>query len=153
MTKEETFYIEEYKLLRQEITTKLKDRLDFNRWGLIALAALYSYIFSSNPAKPILFWVPVFLSAAMIAYLNEEHRMVAVAGAYIKGQVEPWISGLRSFPQGWETFLASTKSPRWWSLRRWPLHLWDWSPVPMWIVVLSFTLIIAILASAGLWRP
>src|SRR6266487_590389 len=61
MSKEETFYIEEYKSLRQDVATKLKDRLEFNRWGLIALAALYSYIFS-QPANVLLFWVPVGLS-------------------------------------------------------------------------------------------
>jgi hypothetical protein len=42
LTKEETFYIEEYKSLREEMISKLKERLEFNRWGLIGLGALYS---------------------------------------------------------------------------------------------------------------
>jgi hypothetical protein len=89
MTKDEAFFVEEYKLLRAGITSQLKDRFDFHRWGLIGLAALYSYIFS-NPGRPILFWVPVFLSLAMIAHLNEEHRMIKVLAGYLKDEVEPW---------------------------------------------------------------
>lgn len=153
MSKEETFYIEEYKSLREEITTKLKDRLAFDRWGLLGLAVLYSYIFS-NPGKPILFWVPVFLSGAMIAHLNEEHRMVDKAGVYIKDEIERWISGGALLPHGWQNYLANTQSPtpRWWRFwERWPWHLWDWSPVPLWLVLFLLTLIIAIGVSLGRW--
>jgi hypothetical protein len=48
MSHDSAFYAEECKSLRQEISTKLKDRLEPNRWGLIGVAALYGYIFS-NP--------------------------------------------------------------------------------------------------------
>jgi len=150
MTKEETFQIEEYKALREEILTKLKDRLEFNRWGLIGLAALYGYIFS-NPGKPILFWVPVCLSLAMIAHLNEEHRMVAEAATYIKTQIERWVT-VSEAPQGWETYKYLLRTPRWWYFwRRWPGYLWDWSPVPLWLSVLVLTLILAIGVSVGQW--
>ena len=146
MSKEETFYIEEYKALRQEIATKLKDRLEYSRWGLIALAALYGYI-TSNPENTAVFWVPVALSAAMIFHFNEEHRMVARVADYIREQSERWISG-GDAPQGWETFLQSPGSsvPRWWQ-KRWPWPLWDWAPVPMWTILFFITLLIAIVAS------
>lgn len=145
------FYIEEYKSLRQEIDTKLKDRLEFNRWGLIGLAALYSYILS-NPGKPILFWVPVGLSLAMLAHLNEEHTMIYRAATYINTQTERWAAGGET-PQGWETYLHPLRSPApWWKFwRRWPGSLWDWSPVPLWLVVFGLTLVIAIGVSAGRW--
>ncbi|MGA2892285.1 MAG: hypothetical protein ABSE22_05405 [Xanthobacteraceae bacterium] len=108
----DTFYIEEYKSLRDEITTKLKSRLDFHNWGLIALAALYSYILS-NPEKswvfPWLFWVPFGLCASMIWHLPEEHRMVAKAGKYIGTELESWIDGRKAAqPKGWESFLDAT---------------------------------------------
>jgi hypothetical protein len=149
---EETFFIEEYKSLRQELTTKLKDRLEFNRWGLIGLAALYSYIFS-NPGKPILFWVPVLLSVAVIAHLNEEHRMVDKTAAYIREKVEPWGLGGATLPGGWEIFLKSgLPTLSWWQFwKRWPLHLWGWSPVPMWIVLFFVTLVMAIGVSNNCW--
>jgi hypothetical protein len=151
MTKEDQFYLDEYKKLTEEMATKLKERLDFNRWGLISLAVLYAYIFS-NPAKPMLFWVPVFLSAAMVFHLNEEHRMVAKAGRYIKEETEPWIRGQKAAPKGWETFLKSTpKDPPWWSLKRWPSEIWEWSPVPMWCVLFGVTFFVAILAIQPWW--
>jgi hypothetical protein len=153
MTKEETFYVEEYKSLRQEMTTKLKDRLEFNRWGLIGLAALYSYIFS-NPGTLIMFWVPVGLSLVMIIHLNEEHRMVYKAADYIKTETERWADG-GAQPQGWENFLRPPRAPptpRWWTFwKRWPWHLWDWSPVPLWIALFGLTLFIALGTSLGLW--
>src|ERR1700730_7209427 len=142
MSGNNAFYIEEYKSLRQEIGAKLQGRLDFNRWGLIGLAALYSYILS-NPGKPVLFWVPVCLSLAMLAHLIEEHRMIAKAGAYIKDQAETWARGDIETPQGWETYLCK-KTPF-----QWPV--WSWSPVPLWVAVLGLTLGIAIGVSVGLW--
>jgi hypothetical protein len=152
MAKEETFFFEEYKSLREELTTKLKDRLEFNRWGLSGLAALYSYIFS-NPAKPVLFWVPVGLSVAMIFHLNEEHRMVAKSADYIRNNVEPWCKG-GPIPRGWETYLKpplTTTPPLWQVWKRWPWHLWGWSPVPMWVALFFITLIIAIGVSNDSW--
>ena len=150
MANDTAFYSEEYKTLRQEISAKLKDRLEFGRWGLIGIAALYSYIFS-NPGKPVLFWVPVFLCLAIIAHLNEEHRMVALVGTYIREQFEPWAAGGQT-PIGWETYLADHRTPRWWLFwERWPWKIWDWAPVPLWLVVLGLTLVIAIGVSVGLW--
>jgi hypothetical protein len=150
-SRSETFYGNEYKALRDEITTKLRDRLEFNRWGLIGLAALYSYIFS-NPGKPILFWVPVALSVAMIAHLNGEHRIIFKAASYIRDKVEPWANGVADAPTGWETYLRSQKDPPLWQFwRRWPTEIWGWTPVPLWIVVFGLTLVIAIGVSAGLW--
>jgi hypothetical protein len=142
MSQEETFYIEEYKSLREEITTKLKDVREFSRWGLIGLATLYSYSLS-HAENRMLFWVPVGLSFAMLFHLNEEHRLVDKAGAYIGREIEPWAAG-GGTPQGWVKFLYSEPTPRWGSLERWPWRIWDWSPVPMWIVLLLVTLVIAI---------
>jgi hypothetical protein len=152
MPRNDVFFIEEYKSLRQEIGTKLKDRLEFSRWGLIGLAALYSYIFS-NPGKPVLFWIPVWLSLVMIGHLNEEHRLVHKAGDYIRDQLEPWAKSGHGIPKGWEKYWACNDNPApWWVFwRRWPREIWDWSPVPLWVSVLALTLYIAIGASAGRW--
>lgn len=102
MSQEETFYIEEYKSLREEITTKLKDVREFSRWGLIGLATLYSYSLS-HAENRMLFWVPVGLSFAMLFHLNEEHRLVDKAGAYIGREIEPWAAG-GGTPQGGSNF-------------------------------------------------
>lgn len=151
MSKNDAFYVEEYKSLRDDISIKLKDRNEFSRWGLIGLAALYSYILA-NPGRPILFWVPVFLSLTMLAHLNEEHRMIGKMGTYIREQFEPWAAGINKHPEGWETYLGSQKTARWWIFwRRWPLPIWDWAPVPLWVSVFALTLVIAVTVSAGLW--
>jgi hypothetical protein len=144
------YYLAEYKSLRDEINAKLKDRLEFSRWGLIGLGVLYSYIFS-NPGKPVLFWVPVFLSMAMIQHLNEEHRMVARAADYINTKIDPWVKG-GAIPPGWESYLKSLDTPPWWKIwRRWPGYLWDWAPVPLWLSVFVLTLGIAVIVGTGLW--
>lgn len=149
MSKEETFYLEEYKSLRQDMMTKLKDRLDYSRWGVIGIAALYSYSIS-NPGYPVLFWVPVFFSILMIGHLNEEHRVVQKTSQYVREQIEPWIAGGKA-PEGWEQFNKRTEPPRWWSfLARWPRDLWDWSPMPMWMVLFFGTLVAAIAVTTGL---
>ena len=120
MAGKDEFYVEEYRSLRQEIGAKLQARLDFSRWGLIGIAALYSYILS-NPGKPILFWVPVCLAIAMLAHLIEEHRMIAKAGTYIKDQVETWAGSGTKVPTGWETYLRVETAFHWpvWSWVAW----------------------------------
>jgi hypothetical protein len=151
MPKDDAFYIEEFKALRETISTKLKDQLESNRWGLIGLAALYSYILS-NPGKPILFWVPVGLTLAMLALLNEENRMIQIVGKYIEEQLEPWAADGNKIPRGWETYLGDTTTPRWWLFwHRWPRGLWDWAPVPLWLLLFALTLGIALGVSLGLW--
>jgi hypothetical protein len=148
--KQDDFYLEEYKTLREEIHAKLKDRLEFSRWGLIGLGVLYSYVFS-NPGKTILFWVPVCLALVILGHLNEEHRTVARAADYIRTQIECWIAGAAT-PIGWEKYLKSLGDPTWWKIwRRWPGYLWNWSPTPLWLSVLALTLTIAIGVSSGLW--
>jgi hypothetical protein len=143
------YYLEEYKSLRAEINAKLKDRLEFSRWGLIGLGVLYSYVFS-NPGKTVLFWVPVCLSLAMLGHLNEEHRMVAKAADYTKTQMERWAAG-GAVPIGWENYLKSSEVHPWMIWRRWPVYLWNWSPVPLWLSVFALTLAIAVGVTTGLW--
>lgn len=149
MPRNDAFYLEEYKALRQDIATRLKERLEFSRWGLVGLAALYVYAIA-NPA-PILFWVPVFLTLLVLAHLNEEHRTIAIVGTYIKEQIEPWAARGAMTPLGWEAYWQSQKSPSsWLPWRRWPWSLWDWAPVPLWISLFGITVGIAIGVSVGL---
>jgi hypothetical protein len=121
LTKEETFHLEEYKALRGELATELKDRLEFHRWGLIAIAALYGYILA-NP-KPILFVVPFVFSLIVCWHLNGEHKNVAGAVPYIR-TLESWLGAAVATggPGGWETHLGplDERPPRTW----WPLPLW-----------------------------
>ncbi|HEY0331884.1 MAG TPA: hypothetical protein VGC77_22645 [Rhodopseudomonas sp.] len=145
----ETVYMEEYKSLRQEILTKLSERLELNRWGLIWLGVIYSYILA-NPERAILLWVPVVLSIALIAHFNEEHRMVDCISVYIKEQLEGWAAGGRP-PQGWETYKRTLQPRRWWKWwQRWPTYLWDWTPVPIWILIFLITLGIAVVMDTDL---
>jgi hypothetical protein len=141
LTKEETFHIEEYKSLREEMTTKLKDRLEFSRWGMIGLAALYSYILS-NP-KPALFAVPIILSIILISHLIDEHKDVARIADYIRDDLERCLAQARiagppvtGGPGGWEKHLGS---PGGRSILR-------WSPLPLWYFMLFVTVIVAIVA-------
>jgi hypothetical protein len=140
-TAQEAFHTEEYKSLREEMTAKLKDRLEFNRWGLIGLAALYSYILS-NP-KPALFAVPIILSIILIWHLRTEHRDVARIADYIRGDLERCLAAPRTAgppvsggPGGWETRLGTPGGA----------SLWRWSPLPLWYFMLIVTCCIAIFA-------
>ncbi len=141
LTKEETFHIDEYKSLRDELTTKLKDRLEFNRWGLIGVAALYSYILN-NP-KPTLFVVPVILSIILIWHLSNEHKGVKRIADYIRDDLERWLAATRTAgppvtggPGGWETHLGTAGGG----------SLWWWSPLPLWYAMLVLTVVVAIVA-------
>jgi hypothetical protein len=138
LSPQEIFHLEEYKALRDEITKKLSDRLQLNRWGLFGLAVVYSYIFS-NVGHPLLLWVPVGLSLVIVALLISEHRSIARAGACIRDHLEPRFAathrdGTRS---GWETFLVSSETPA-------PMvSYWRWFPTPIWMAILVCTLLIA----------
>ena len=135
LTKEETFYIEEYKSLREEIISKLKERLEFNRWGVIGLAALYSYILS-HP-KPILFWVPVGFSIAMIFYYVGSTKSLFGIANYIREGLEPWLGRPAGVPTpgGWETRLGQPGR-----------KLWLWLPLPFWYMILLLALILTYVA-------
>jgi hypothetical protein len=67
LSREESFHLEEYKALRQELATTLKDRLDFNRWGLIGIAALYSYLIT-HPKPPVCSTL-FLLSSGVLAFV------------------------------------------------------------------------------------
>jgi hypothetical protein len=145
LSRQETFHIEEYKSLREEMITKLKDRLEFNRWSMIGLAALYSYILANQ--EPMLFWVPVIFSIVVIWHLHEEHRVVARIADYVRLNLEPWLVAPRVAgvplplgPGGWETHLGSPGGGT---------SVWKWSPIPLWICILVFALLVAI--AGELW--
>ena len=136
LTRDEAFYIEEYKSLREEMTTKLKDRLEFNRWGMIGLGALYSDILS-NP-KPALFFVPILLSAVLIYHLYSEHVNVVRIATYIRKELEPWFTeggayGSPNLARGWENHLGQPGGKT----------VWFWSPLPAWYVILLLTIVVA----------
>lgn len=157
---EESFYPAEYKCLREEVGAALKARQEFNKWGLIGLGALYSFIFSNLDkqwAFPALFWVPVGLAAAMLWHMLDINKMIAKAGKYIRLDVEPWMRGeknekgenLSKKPRGWETFLEDTKDDK-------EPSVWGWSPVPLWRALTLLTGVLAIVLSLGWytgWRP
>lgn len=148
------FYLDEYKALRDEITTALKTRLDFNSWGLLGLGALYSYIFS-NLDKPLvfpwLFWVPFGLCLSMVWHLLDQHRMVAKAGRYTREEIEAWIKAgsTANKPEGWETFLNRTADEK-------QSYIWSWAPVPLWCWLTGATFVIALgfsIAWGANWQP
>jgi hypothetical protein len=152
MAKEEAeFHVEEYKSLREEIVGKLKDIRDLNRWGLLGLAAVYSYSFS-NLDKRWLFWVPAGLSLMIVELVREEHRMVAKTATYIREYIEAEIATEREVAGhhekargGWEWFLRLKKhNESGWDKLLDRLGIWRWEPMPLWIVVFLITLGIAI---------
>jgi hypothetical protein len=144
MSTEATFQIEEYKALKEEIAAKTKDVRDLNRWGLLGLAAVYSYIFS-HLDKRWLFWVPVGLSIIVIGLLWTEYRLVERIGRYIRDCIEAKVAPKQKFDGvkasirgGWERYLAPTEGKR--------TPLWYWGPTPIWLTIFAVTLVVALLA-------
>ena len=97
-------------------------KLDFNRWGLIGIAALYSYLIT-HPKPPVLFAVPFFFSLVVYWHLFEQHKTVVDIAEYIK-EIEGWIAAGRpngpGGPEGWEVNLGPSKDrppSTWWPLR------------------------------------
>ena len=141
LTTEDTFHIEEYKSLREGMVIKLKDRLEFNRWGLIGLAVLYAYIFL-HP-KFVLFLVPFFFSLVVIWRLYEQHKNVHRIAIYIRDHIERCLAKSRETadssvpggPGGWERYLGvpgpGEKTP------------WVWWPLPLWRAICVMTIILA----------
>jgi hypothetical protein len=153
LTKEETFRIEEYKLLRKAIAARVKDVSELNRWGLLGLAAMYSYIFANFDELWLLLWVPAGFSAIIIVSIWEQHKRVAEIAEYIRtyiegdlapeninqrnkaSDIEPNESPERG---GWERFLIVKKR------RREVPSLWVSGPTTIWIAICFGTLAIAI---------
>jgi len=111
LSDKESFHLDEYKLIMDEIKTKLKNRLELSRWGVLGLAAIYSYIFS-NFDKPFLYLVPVGVSGLIWYLVKAELEMVATAGRYITEKIEPMLaappagSPAGAPGEGWATYLA-----------------------------------------------
>jgi hypothetical protein len=142
LSKEEAFHLEEFKALRHDISTTLKDRLEFNRWGLIAVAALYAYI-ASHPA-PLLFTVPPLFSLIVCVHLRREHKTVVDAAGYITDLERFAAAPVPGGPGGWEHYLTRI-------LGALDKRQFDqWWPLPLWYVMFVGTLLIACLAWAKL---
>jgi hypothetical protein len=153
MTQEETFRIEEYKSLRMEIAARVKDVGELNRWGLLGLAVVYSYIFADFDELWLLLWVPVGFSAIIIVFIWEQHKGVAEIAEYIRTYIESDLAPENinqrnkasdiqpnESPErgGWERFLIVKKG------RREVPSLWVWRPTMIWIAICFGTLAIAI---------
>jgi hypothetical protein len=133
LEKEQTFHIEEYKALREEIKTRLKDRLEFNRWGMIGIAGLYSYIFA-NPTKPLLFFVPAALSLVVGWNLYREQKDILRLAKYIRLNLEPWLAGATpAGPGGFEKSLRPHDGA----------EPWLWWPISLWVLIFLVTLLVA----------
>ena len=124
------FYLAEYRALREEIGSRLTARLQFTNWGLLALGAVYSYIFS-NLDKPFLFFVPVVCSFFVVAFLACEYRMIQDIAKYIRDELEPRLADPKT---GWETHRSE-------ALGR---SVFTWQPMPIWYAVCIGTTMIAL---------
>lgn len=139
LSPEETFHIEEYKSLREEIRTKLADRLQLNRWGILGMGGVYSYVLS-HPDRLQLLWVPVGLSSIILALLISEHRIVAKAATYIRDHIESrfHVRSRAGAQSGWETCLVP-KGPG--------SHIVLWSPTPIWLAIFVISCAVAFYAA------
>jgi hypothetical protein len=158
LSDKESFHLDEYKLIMDEIKTKLKNRLELSRWGVLGLAAIYSYIFSNfdKPFLPYLYLVPVGLSGLIWYLVRAELEMVATPGRYITEKIEPMLAappaGTPGAPgEGWATFLdrGSSLSP---AAAKPRLPVWRWDPLPGWGAVFIGTALIALIAIIALAR-
>jgi hypothetical protein len=138
-----SFHIDEYKALRNEMENKLKDIRGLNRWGLLGLAGVYSFVFSQCEKPSLLFWVPVGLAAAIVAHIFVEHMMVRKIAFYVRDYIEKELAASSSdgTRAGWERHLRPTGQ----QLPRWDkLSLLSWEPTFLWIGIMFVAVAIAI---------
>jgi hypothetical protein len=131
ITRYDTFTIEEYKALRQEILERTKDVRELNRWGLVGLSAIYGYVLPHSD-NMFLLGLPVGFSAVMFWLLWEQHGLIYTIGKYIRNSVEP---GLSPNNGGWERFWSPNEDRR---------PLWQWGPSLIWIIIFIGTYLIAV---------
>jgi hypothetical protein len=150
---DETFLIEEYKSLREEIKTKLGENVAVERQTLIAIAAVMAAAATLDEQKVIgnvkgitwiIWWIPFIIAVFARAFDAVNTALIGTIGLYIKNTQEKiLLFHIRADFQpnsdeiGWEHSFANTNyEPRikkLFGLRRW-----------FWRFILATTLVIAL---------
>lgn len=103
-----TFLIEEYKVLRQELDSRLKEVRLLETGAIVAISAIYAWLakIPKNQIDSFAWWIPVlFPLFGLFRYFGVMHRIMHIA-EYIRS-FESQVC--KNAPNGWETFLAEKR--------------------------------------------
>lgn len=138
LTPKESFHLEEFKALREEIALRIKDQVDVERQVALSVAAVYAFIVhlesgQSAALGPWLLWILPFV-IVLFGFLrwHLDDRMIEKIAAHIK-MLESEVFHVA----GWEIRQADYKSRRRWGAVRWI------NVKVFWYVLLAATLLLA----------
>ena len=99
----EEFYLEEYKALRAELASRVRDYAAMERYAVGACAAIYAWIAKDGEhVSKAVWWVPVLVSMLAGARAVGMLRRMEGYSAYMR-KIEH-LMGLSSELPGWETY-------------------------------------------------
>jgi hypothetical protein len=138
----DSFYLEEYKSIRNEMLLRVQQRFTVQTLVLAASGALYGIAATTSKLQieqdikkfiPILWWVPFGLVLVAAGYFALFARLMTWLGEYSK-KLESHFLGARQQqePEGWEHFFENKSH---WSIG----HSWFW--ILLFLITLAVPLI------------
>lgn len=141
------FRLEEYKALRAEIDSRIKEGNNWESIAIAGIAAVYSWL-ATNSDKPVAaigWWVPVlFPLFGLVRQCALLVRIMQIA-SYLRDME---VAFAQHDPTGWETYLKRRRQEA-------PIRsrLISFSAILMWIVLLAITIAIGWLSMSNFGQP
>jgi hypothetical protein len=153
LSRRDSFLLEEYKALRQEILLKLQQQFNIQKWAILGIAGLYGLAASNGvqavqpqirPGIWLLWWAPSLLVAIAMFFYHGNDVVMKRCSYYI-AQIERHFHETEK-PEGWETFAGEPEKRDYWGLKS-----------PFWLTVAPFTVVVALLQTIpavreGFWN-
>ena len=147
MTVEEEFEMEQYRSLRTEINNNTAEIRSMQRYALVTVAVVWSWI-ATNAAPKWVAFTPLAFIFLGVLHTQRVLRETRDMGFFIAGQTEPFFHGASLTNIGWEGWLRTVKPSKrkaWFELRTGqstetqnfhnPLH-----SAPLWLLWIILTL-------------
>ncbi len=144
MTAEEEFQMEQYKTLRKEIESNTDEIRTLQRYSVVAIGAVWSWIATHREVQTWVAFLPVGFLTLAVAHSVLNLHDTQMLGFFIWKHIEPFF--LKRAPGvGWESWLETKPSVI--STNRNLLE--DWRVWVNWAVMLGLSLIVAVLYERG----
>jgi hypothetical protein len=139
------FHFEEYRRLIQEIQNRLAALGEFEKYAIVGMAAVYSWVLSrlaapTAPLLPYVLWLPVAISAlGLLRSYSTRHRIYAISEYVTEIETYYSLGSIRKMDalRGWETVMQPGR-------KGWRFYLPTSDPSLTWMVLLPLTFTIAL---------